>query len=584
MAGMNEEEDYLHQLLENAMMQDARFEEDENQIDVGSSDGEIEPAAVTAENGHEDIIPDLHEESAEDDEIFDIFSGGESSEEAADFLAAEENTEDGLVLEDDFADIAGIVVPEEPDDEPFTDIVLDESTDIAVEPDEASVGVEDSSDDDIFSLDELMDSDEDESIAADGEPEEIVSLADEGLESDFLNELEELVGTEQEGGDAADADETVMADGNIDFTDEPVAVSDELNLDDLQGMYDESEQDEGIPDDILVLDEGGPFPEFSGEDADIIPTEDEPVSLLEDDADFAAVNSDAPDMPAGDEEAAKEVKKTKASKKKSKEKKEKRQKEKGEKKFSLKNFFMDEDEDSEDKTTDENQQLINELYENKSSLDDADPNDIDASVKKKKEKKVKEKKEKPKKEPKPKKVKEPKDKSQKGGFDAGLLFKAVLIAAVLVAAVIFGSKFFVYHSAVKNAREYFESGNYSAAYKRLSGIDVKEKDSELYMKIRTVMIVYNGLESYENYIALGDVPHALDALIMSVGRKNRNEELAIRYEVTNEVNSVYNRLIGMLDKYGISESQALDYFTMKDYEEYFSILESIGGRGSDSDN
>lgn len=535
MAGKNEEEDYLHQLLENAMMQDARFEEDENQIDDGFFEDEAEPATLTDENGHDDIMPDSYEESGPDDEIFDIFSGGDTSEETAEFS-----------------------VSEEPDDEPFTDIVLDESTDIAEEPEE------------IVAL-------------ADEEPEEIMALADESPEPDFLNELEELVGTEPDSSEAKDAEEPVIADGDIDFTDGPAAVSDGLNLDDLQGMYDEPEQDAGISDDILVLDEGNPFPELSGEDADIVPTEDEPVSLLEDYADPAEVSDDA-DMPAVGDEDAKDVKKAKTSKKKSKEKKEKRPKEKGQKKFSLKNFFMDEDEDSGDKTTDENQQLINELYENKSSLDDADPNDIDASVKKKKEKKVKEKKEKPKKEPKPKKVKEPKDKTQKGGFDAGLLFKAVLIAAVLVAAVVFGSKFFVYHNTVKNAREYFESGNYSAAYERLSGIDVREKDSELYMKVRTVMIVYNGLESYENYIGLGDVPHALDALIMSVGRKNRNEELAIRYEVTDEVDAVYNRLIGMLDKYGISESQALDYFTMKDYEEYFSILESIGGRGIDSDN
>lgn len=531
MAGMNEEEDYLHQLLENAMKQDAGLEED-------------------------DIVSDSQDKtvSDDDDEIFDIFSGGEPQEEITDFLAPDENTDDDLVLEDDFADIAGIGIPEE-DDEPFTDIVLDESQDAVGVSDETSAETEKSFDDnDIFSIDDLISNVEEESIVTDEEPD--------------VNDIEDAV-------------EPVVPDGDINLEEES-AVPDELNLDDLQGLYDEQEQD--TSDDILVLDEGTALPEAPKEDAGGIPAEDEasPAALLDDD--IEAVNTDGADVTADTEDSEKEVKKSKASKKKSKEKKEKPPKKKGEKKFSLKNFFMDEDEDSGDKTTDENQQLINELYENKSSLDDADPNDIDASVKKKKEKKVKEKKEKPKKEPKPKKVKEPKDKTQNGGFNAGLLFKALLIAAVLVAAVIFGSRFLVYHNTVKDAREYFESGNYPAAYKSLSGIDVREKDSDLYMKVRTVMIVYNGLESYENYIALGDVPHALDALIMSVGRKNRNEELAIRYEVTNEVNVVYNRLISMLDKYGISEAQALDYFTMRDYKEYFAILESIGGQGRDSDN
>ncbi|MCM1309101.1 MAG: hypothetical protein NC223_10925, partial [Butyrivibrio sp.] len=199
-------------------------------------------------------------------------------------------------------------------------------------------------------------------------------------------------------------------------------------------------------------------------------------------------------------------------------------------------------------------------------------------------KEKKEKKEKPKKEPKPKKVKEPKDDKQKGGFDAGLLFKAALIAAVLAAAVIFGSRFFTYRNTVKNAQEYFDSGNYSEAYDSFSGVKVKSRDNDLYMKTRTVMTVYQGIKSYENYIALNDVPHALDALITAVGRKNRNEENAVKYEVTGEVDAVYNRIIGMLDRYGISEAQALDYFTMKDYDKYFAILEDIGGHGVDSNN
>ena len=561
MAGMNEEEDYLHQLLENAMMQDAGFEEEDNQTDGVSEDFENEQEILPDEEPEEDFLfePDeemqntAHEESDVLDFDTDIFS--EPDEETADFTA-DDNSDDMLVLEEEFAS---------------------ENTSEAM-PEET----ENAADDEIFSLDEPMSSVQEESTVSEETPEEDEEWESDGLEPDYLNDLKDIVES-----DSNQSEFDVLEDFGKDADSSDAEMSEAEDAKDLSDGYEEPEENGGL-EDILALDEESPLSDSVSESMEEPQLDEEPEHIfLSEEEDSADASGDRDEIEI-EEEPVGDTKKSKSKNKAKKEKKQKPAKEKGEKKFSLKSFFMDYDEeDSENKTADANQQLIDELYEGKSSLDDADPNDIDGSVKKKKEKKVKEKKEKkekPKKEPKPKKVKEPKDSTQKGGFNVGLLFKAILIAAVLVAAIIFGSSFFTYRNTVKSAQEYFDSGNYSAAYNRFSGLKVKSKDNDLYMKVRTVMVVYQGIESYENYMALDDVPHALDALIMAVGRKNRNEENAIKYEVTGEVNTVYNRVIGMLDRYGISEAQALDYFTMKDYDEYFAILESIGGHGVDSNN
>lgn len=557
MASMNEEEDYLHQLLQNAMMQDAGFEEEDNQTDGVSEEFGSEQEIVPDEEPEEDFLfePDeeMQDTAQEESDVLDfdtdIFS--EPEEEAADFPA--DDNSDMLALAEEFAsENASEAMPEE---------------------------TENASDDEIFSLDELMSGVQEESTVSEETPEEDEDWEPDGLESDYLNDLKDIVES-----DSNQSDFEVLEDFGQDEDDSDAEMSKAAEVKDFSDGYEEPEENGGL-EDILALDEESPLSDAVSENMEEPLADEEPEHIfLSEEEDNADASGDRDEIEIEDElEVEESGGDTKKSKSKNKAKKEK--KEKSEKKFSLKSFFMDYDEeDSESKTADANQQLIDELYEGKSSLDDADPNDIDGSVKKKKEKKVKEKKEKPKKEPKPKKVKAPKENTQKGGFNVGLLFKAILIAGILVAAIIFGSSFFTYRNTVKSAQEYFDSGKYPEAYSRLSGLKIKSKDNDLYMKARTVMAVYQGIESYENYIALDDVPHALDALIMAVGRKNRNEENAIKYEVTSEVNTVYNRIIGMLDRYGISEAQALDYFTMKDYNEYFAILESIGGHGVDSNN
>lgn len=569
MAGKSEEEDYLSKLLENAMIQDAELAGNDNQIDIGFSEEEL--SETEKEILDSPAVEDSAYEMTEPETDANLASAEETEENSvsSDALPEEALPEDDSFLEDVLADMAAIEDDgqlHEPEDFPAD---MPEETSFLEEEDVGDEGI---------------------------------------LAGDFLDELKGIVEAEPESKNpdeaVADQPPEAMERGTAAPADDIMAGIDGFDLDELIGGYENSDEgSDGGLDDILALDEGVSFPDTHAESGDgLMPGEGSELLMTEagepEDASAAAEPDDGAEAEnvKGRKDKGKKAKKEKTRKagKAGKDKKaggETSEDENGNsdtdkprKKFSIKNFFLDyDDEGTEGNSADANQQLIDELYEGKSSLDGVDPNDMD-SPKKKKEKKPKQKKEKAPKPPKPRKAKAPKEKSSGGGFNAGAFIKAVFIAAVVTAVVVVGSKLFIYKSSVKSAGEYFDAGNYTAAYDKLSGLNIKKKDNELYMKVRTVMIVYQGLESYENYIAIDDVPHALDALILSVGRKNRNEGQAAKYGVTNEVETVYRRIIGMLDRYGISEEQALDYFTMTDYKAYFEILEDIGGRRGDSGN
>ena len=274
------------------------------------------------------------------------------------------------------------------------------------------------------------------------------------------------------------------------------------------------------------------------------------------------------------EKAEKPKKKENSAKKEKTEKPAKPAKEKT--KFSFKEFFAKfNDEDEEDKTkvqADNNQKLIDELYKGKDSLDDTDL-DAEDGKKGKKEKK--------KKTPKPKKEKEPKvkdpalqEKIQIGKFGG---FIIVLLIIVFLFGGFFGVRFINYQLTINSSKKYFEMGNYDLAYDKLSGIDVMKKDSKLYNGIRTVMIVYQGYTSYNNYVEIDREAEALDALINAVGRKQQVESDAILYDVTKEVNIAYEQIMTILAFYGIDEQMALDLYMMTDYAEYYEILHSYEG-------
>ena len=277
-------------------------------------------------------------------------------------------------------------------------------------------------------------------------------------------------------------------------------------------------------------------------------------------------------------EKVEKVKKAEKSEKPKKDKAAKAEKPKKEKtKFSLKEFFAkfnDDDEEEKPKTqADNNQKLIDELYKGKESLDDEDVDEEGYKKGKKKDKKAK--------TPKPKKEKQPKvkDPSSQEKIKVGKFggFIIVLLVIVFLFGGFYGVRFINYQLTINSSHKYFEMGNYDLAYDKLSGIDIMKKDSEFYNGVRTVMIVYQGYTSYNNYVEIDREAEALDALINAVGRKQQVESDAILYDVTKEVNIAYEQILNILEFYGIDERVALDLYKMTDYGAYYEILHSYEG-------
>ena len=337
--------------------------------------------------------------------------------------------------------------------------------------------------------------------------------------------------------------------------------------------------------DILSLDEGMSLDDIPDVNAENSLSEEE-LNKISEISEEHHTESEAEEEAEEKPKKKKKAKKAKKEKvKKEKVKKEKAPKEPKEKKpFSLKEFFakFNDEEEENDKPTDNNQELIDKLYKDTKSLDDVDPDTGKSSKKDKK----------PKKEKKPKKPKEPKVKKEKTETpesekvqigNIGVAIIALLFIVFLVGGY-FGGQFIHYKLTIREAKNYFDVGNYDMAYDQISGVDIKSGDEKFYNQVRLVMIVYQGYESYNNYIELDNEVAALDALINAVGRKQHIEEQVFKYGVEDKVNKVYGQILNILEYYGIDESRALDLYRMEDYDEYFELLEDFEGVANDSNN
>lgn len=256
-------------------------------------------------------------------------------------------------------------------------------------------------------------------------------------------------------------------------------------------------------------------------------------------------------------------------------------KNKKKKKFSFKKFFMKFD-DSEDTTSgnveaDQNQQLIDEVYNGKDSLADEGIETASGKSKKKKEKKPKKEKKVKEKKVKQPKIKEPKPSVPQQTIPMGSIIKSVFAAAVICAGVIFAGRIVSYKLDIKNARELYSKGSYTAAYEIIQGLNIKDKDMDFYMKSRIMASLYQGMESYDNYMAINDETSAIAALVKTVSRKYLLDEQIVKYEIELQAQTIYARVLSILDKYGISEQTALDLNAITNYSEFITTISTYGG-------
>ena len=232
--------------------------------------------------------------------------------------------------------------------------------------------------------------------------------------------------------------------------------------------------------------------------------------------------------------------------------------------------FPDKEEDvmSVSHLSEENQQILKELE----AADDASSSQKGKKEKGKKEKPKKEKPpkaKKPPKEKKPKKEKPPKEKDNTPPLPKGPVRGIVIMVASLLGLVLLGTKLLGYQTSLAQAKELYAQQCYVEAYGKLAGNKIKEKDLDFYNKLEILAPVSSEYNSYLVFTNAGKDDMALDALICSYGRYQRNREQAIESECLAELETMGSKIItALLGDYEMTGSEALELYQLKTRKEY----------------
>lgn len=147
-----------------------------------------------------------------------------------------------------------------------------------------------------------------------------------------------------------------------------------------------------------------------------------------------------------------------------------------------------------------------------------------------------------------------------------------LFFGVVAMCVVMGTDNFSYSQSVKKATTYFGMQKYNNAYDEVRGIDVKEKDNEIYDKIMTVMFVNKQLNSYNNYYNMDMYPEALDSLLKGLQRYDEYLSLAKELRIKSDLDYVRSQILGELnsifslsedDSYHIIKSESQEIYSEK---------------------
>lgn len=232
--------------------------------------------------------------------------------------------------------------------------------------------------------------------------------------------------------------------------------------------------------------------------------------------------------------------------------------------------FSDKEEDvmSVSHLSEENQQILKELE----AADDASSSKKGKKEKAKKEKPKKEKPpkaKKPPKEKKPKKEKPPKEKDNTPPLPKGPVRGIVIMVASLLGLVLLGTKLLGYQTSLSQAKDLYAQQCYVEAYGKLAGNKIKEKDLAFYNKLEILAPVSSEYNSYLVFTNAGKDDMALDALICSYGRYQRNRDKAIKNECLAELETMGSKIVtALLGEYEMTGSEALDIYQLKTRKEY----------------
>lgn len=179
-----------------------------------------------------------------------------------------------------------------------------------------------------------------------------------------------------------------------------------------------------------------------------------------------------------------------------------------------------------------------------------------------------------------KKMKKPKEPDNTPPLPKKPVILCFVMVASFLALVILGTQFSGYTMNLKEAEEQFEFGNYAAAYQRVSGLEIKEKDSDTYEKYRVMGIVTGEYDSYQTFMEAAIYDMALDSLVRAVGRCEKYMSEAELYGCVNELEKLREQAVGALAGFGLTEEHALELYAIEEREDYSiqinTILKSAG--------
>lgn len=188
------------------------------------------------------------------------------------------------------------------------------------------------------------------------------------------------------------------------------------------------------------------------------------------------------------------------------------------------------------------------------------------------------------KQAKPKKEKKPKDTNPvpKGKpLPKGPVVLIMLVGVSLVILINLLTSQTGYALSVSQAKEYYERGDYVAAYGCFEQGKAKAADEELYNKARLTAYVQQQIDSYKVYQKQDMYHEALNALILGVGRYDKNAYEAAAAGAAVEYEKMLEKIEKSLKKhYELTLDQARELYAIREKEDYtlelYGIIEALG--------
>lgn len=473
--------------------------------------------------------------------------------------------------------------------------------------------------------------------AADFSTNEDITSVSDGLEENEISEdtvddmFTETDSVEENAATSDNMEEMLLSMDEMEESakkEEDISVADSVEDEDLiaaadsieevsQGATDEPFDDEGFKEinDLLASSDG--------DDDDMFAMLEGVESADEEAADIGFFDEEASDSEQEEEKSKREKKKKEKKKKKNADNdieadalsNEETIEEATEKKPGIftrfMNFLLEEDEEEEDNKkekepiTEEELEAFSEesVDENAAILEELDKEDAakksDKKDKKKKKKGKKGKEEeassedgeedeegtsggKGKKAKKEKKKKEKKEKVEEVPAEPTkkLSAKKIEVTAVLCLSIL-AAVLLIIHlvppALEKNsAREAYYTKDYEKVVEGFYGEELNESDTLMYQRAYTVLRMQRKIDGYNNFMRMGKETEAVNQLIEGVVRYREIYEEAALYNVTEEIDEIYQTITDALyNKYGITPERAEELYEMEDNFAYTLKLESI---------